>query len=84
MAGAEEHTVEVFPGITMDPGVRFGKPCIAGTRVDVATVVGALAAGETLTRIQDEYSLTADQVNAALRYATHLAEHAPPAVKQDS
>src|SRR5437868_7285039 len=34
---AKEVAVEVFPGITMDPDVRFGKPCIAGTRVDVAT-----------------------------------------------
>jgi len=31
----------------MDPDVRFGKPCIAGTRIDVATIVGVLAAGET-------------------------------------
>ena len=84
MARTEDHAVEVFPGITMDPEVRFGKPCITGTRVDVATVVGAMAAGETLSTIQDEYSLTADQVNAALRYATHLADHAPPAVKQGS
>lgn len=34
----------------MDPEVRFGKPCIAGTRVDVATVVGAVAAGESLDK----------------------------------
>ncbi|MFP5351962.1 MAG: DUF433 domain-containing protein [Actinomycetota bacterium] len=84
MARAEAHPAEVFPGITMDPEVRFGKPCIAGTRVDVATVVGAMAAGESVETIQKEYSLTLDQVNAALRYATHLADHAPPAVKQDS
>jgi hypothetical protein len=32
----EDVAVEVFPGITMDPDIRFGKPCIAGTRVDVA------------------------------------------------
>jgi uncharacterized protein (DUF433 family) len=32
--------MEIFPGISMDPDVRFGKPCIAGTRMDVATVVG--------------------------------------------
>jgi uncharacterized protein (DUF433 family) len=83
MARAEAHPAEVFPGITMDPEVRFGKPCIAGTRVDVATV-GAVAAGESLATIQDEYGLTVEQVNAALRYATHLADHAPPAVKQDS
>ena len=24
--------MEVFPGISVDAGVRFGKPCIAGTR----------------------------------------------------
>lgn len=84
MARIEVHAVEVFPGITMDPEVRFGKPCIAGTRVDVATIVGAMAAGESVATIQEEYSLTSEQVNAALRYATHLADHAPPAVKQDS
>ena len=38
--------MEVFPGISMSPEGRFGKPCIAGTRMDVATVVGLLAAGE--------------------------------------
>ena len=32
--------------MSMDPAVRFGKPCVAGTRVDVATVVGALASGD--------------------------------------
>lgn len=84
MARTQDRSVQVFPGITMDPEVRFGKPCIAGTRVDVATVVGAVAAGETLATIQDEYGLTISQVSAALRYATHLADHAPPAVKQDS
>lgn len=31
----------------MDPGIGFGKSCLAGTRIDVATVVGALAAGES-------------------------------------
>ena len=34
--------MEVFPGITMDPEIRFGKPCISGTRIDVATVLGRL------------------------------------------
>ncbi len=34
--------MEVFPGVSVDAGVRFGKPCIAGTRTDVATVVAAL------------------------------------------
>jgi uncharacterized protein (DUF433 family) len=76
--------MEIFPGISMDPKVRFGKPCLTGTRVDVATVVGAIAAGESSETIQQEYQLTADQVAAALRYAAHLAAHIPPAVSEAS
>jgi uncharacterized protein (DUF433 family) len=74
--------MEVYPGITMDPGVRFGKPCIKGTRIDVvATVLGRFAAGDKIEDIQEDYQLTRDQVMAALAYATHVAEHLPPAVK---
>jgi len=63
--------MEVFPGITMDPGVRFGRPCVKGTRIDVATVVGAIAAGEDLVTVQDELGLSHQQVLDALKYATH-------------
>lgn len=73
---------EVFPGISMDPGVRFGKPCVAGTRVDVATLVSAIAEGESVQTAAEEYGLTEDQVRAALRYAAHVAAHLPPAVKE--
>jgi uncharacterized protein (DUF433 family) len=76
--------MEVYPGISMDPAVRFGKPCIAGTRVDVATVMGALASGETMQGVQESYGLTRDQVLAALRYAAHIAAHQPPAVAKSS
>ena len=78
------HLMEVFPGITMDPDVRFGKPCIAGTRMDVATVVGLFAAGETMDTVTTEYALSRDQVRAALAYVAHVASHLPPAVKQAS
>jgi uncharacterized protein (DUF433 family) len=76
--------MEIFPGITVDPDVRFGKPCIAGTRVDVATVVGAVAAGETAEVVAEEFSLTAAQIQAALQYAAHLTDHVPPAVREVS
>ena len=76
--------MEVFPGISMDPDVRFGKPCVSGTRIDVATVVGGLAAGESPDTIAAEYSLTLAQVRAALAYAAHVAAHLPPAVRQAS
>jgi uncharacterized protein (DUF433 family) len=76
--------MEVFPGISMDPDVRFGKPCLSGTRIDVATVVGALAAGESTDTVASEYSLTPAQIRSALAYAAHVAAHLPPAVRQAS
>ncbi len=76
--------MEIFPGISMDPDIRFGKPCIAGTRIDVATVVGALAAGETAETVAGEYTLTDEQVRTALAYAAHVAAHVPPAVRKAS
>jgi uncharacterized protein (DUF433 family) len=76
--------MEVFPGVSMDPDVRFGKPCITGTRIDVATIVGALAAGDTIETVAAEYRLTVSQIRAALSYAAHVAAHLPPAVRQAS
>jgi len=76
--------MEVFPGISMNPDVRFGKPCIAGTRMDVATVVGLIAAGETVESVATEYRLSIEQIRAALAYAAHVAAHVPPAVRQAS
>lgn len=76
--------MEIYPGITMDPSVRFGKPCVAGTRVDVATVVGAVGAGESIAAVQEAYQLSREQVLAAVRYAGHVAAHLPPAVREVS
>jgi uncharacterized protein (DUF433 family) len=68
----------------MDPDIRFGKPCIAGTTIDVATIVGAIASGDSLEQVQREHSLSHEQVMDALHYAAHIAAHLPPAVKQVS
>ncbi len=76
--------MEIFPGITMDPAIRFGKACISGTRVDVATVVADIAAGESFDAVGEAYGLSRDQVGAALSYAAHLAAHMPPAVSEAS
>jgi uncharacterized protein (DUF433 family) len=76
-----EARIEVYPGITMDPAIRFRKPCITGTRIDVGSVLVRFAPGDRLEDIQADYQLTREQVMAALAYATHVAEHVPPAVK---
>jgi len=77
-------TMEIYPGISMDPEIRFGKPCLTGTRLDVATLVGALAAGESLESVQENYGITREQLLAALSYAAHVAAHLPPAVQKAS
>lgn len=67
--------MEIFPGISADPGTRFGKPCLAGTRIDVATIIDALGAGESYERVQRDYEVTREQILAALRYAAHVVVH---------
>jgi uncharacterized protein (DUF433 family) len=76
--------MEPFPGITLNPDVRFGKPCIAGTRVDVTTVVGILAAGESPEVVAQYSALTVEQVRTALRYAAHVTRDLSHAVRFDS
>ena len=76
--------MEIFPGISIDPGVRFGKPCLTGTRIDVVAVVGALAAGESFESVEEAYQITREQVLTALRYAAHVAAHIPPAIEKVS
>jgi uncharacterized protein (DUF433 family) len=68
----------------MVPKARFGNLCIAGTRIDVATVVGGLASEASVEEIESEYRLSREQVLAALRYAAHVAAHLPPAVADEN
>ena len=63
---------EIAPRITADPKVQFGKPVIANTRVPVATIVGHLAAGDTIEVVMKEYDLERDDVLAALAYAAKV------------
>lgn len=60
---------EIASRITVDPDVSFGKPVIAGSRVPVATVVGHLAAGDSIELIMEEFTLAREDVLAALSYA---------------
>ncbi len=63
---------EIFPGITADPAVQFGKPVIAGTRVPVDLIVGHLAAGDSIEQVMKEYQLEQADVRAALKYASKI------------
>lgn len=55
-----------------------------GTRIDVATILGALSAGESFEAVQEAYQISREQILTALRYAAHVAAHVPPAVEKVS
>jgi len=56
--------------ITLDPQIRFGKPCIRGLRIPVYNILGWLASGISLADIIEDYSeLTKEDIKAALAYA---------------
>jgi uncharacterized protein (DUF433 family) len=56
--------------IAVDPAVRFGKPCVRGTRISVGDVLGYLAGGMSEAQILADFpQLTSDDVRACLAYA---------------
>ena len=57
-------------GITIDPLVMGGKPCIRGLRVTVGTIVGLVAAGRSRGEILELYPyLEEEDIAEALSYA---------------
>jgi len=56
--------------VIVAPNLHHGDPCIKGTRVPVATIVGSMADGMTPEEIIEAYpQLTAEDVQAALACA---------------
>jgi uncharacterized protein (DUF433 family) len=56
-------------GVTIDPNIQGGQPCIAGTRIPVATIKRCRKGGWGVPRIQAEFkSLTREQIVMALAY----------------
>ncbi len=61
--------------ITVDPGLMLGQPVIAGTRLPVYVIVQAIAAGDGPKELLETYPfLIAEDIEAALNFAAHLAE----------
>lgn len=64
--------VEIAPRISIDPGVRFGKPVITGTRLPVDVILGKLAGGMVAEEVAHEYAISLEDVYAALGYAAEV------------
>jgi len=63
---------EIAPRIVVDPGLRFGKPVIQGTRVPVHLIISKLAGGMKPEEIAEEYEITLKDIQAALGYAANV------------
>jgi len=53
--------------IQLDPAVCHGKPVVRGTRVMVANVVGAIAAGQSHVQILEDYTALTEADIRAIR-----------------
>lgn len=64
-----------FNRITLDPEKCFGKPCIRGLRMPVASVLSYLSSGMTIEEILEEWpELEREDIYQALGYASWTME----------
>jgi len=58
--------------ISIDSEIRFGKPCIKGTRITVADILQWLASGMSHNEILEDYPLLKEEhIMAALAFAAN-------------
>lgn len=67
---------EIYPRITIDPEVCFGKPTVRGMRIRVSDVLDMLAGGATPAEILADFPyLEAEDITAVLAYAARATDH---------
>jgi uncharacterized protein (DUF433 family) len=56
--------------ISINPEIRFGKPCIKGTRITVSDILQWLASGMSHEQIGEDYpAIEEEHIRAALAFA---------------
>lgn len=57
--------------IAVNPQIHFGKPCVAGTRIPVQSVLELLREGLTFAEIAKDYypDLDVEDIRACIQYA---------------
>ena len=66
---------ELSKYIVIDRGIRFGKPCIKGTRITVGDILQWLSEGISVSEILDDYPLLHEKhIQAALAFAARREE----------
>ena len=67
--------------IEINPQIRFGKPCVKGTRISVYDVLSWLASGMSIDDIISDFpQLTRDQILACLSYSADKERKATVAI----
>lgn len=65
--------------ISLDPAIRFGKPCVRGTRITVGDVLGYLASGMTEGQVLADFpDLTHEDILACLAFAAERERRIMP------
>ena len=66
---------ELLNYIVIDQGIRFGKPCIKGTRITVGDILQWLSEGIPIHEILEDYPLLNEiHIKAALAFAAKREE----------
>ena len=62
--------------ISINPNVCHGKPVVDGTRILVSNILGALASGDSIeTILQDYPNITKEDIQAALHFGSSLSNY---------
>ncbi|MCI0441291.1 MAG: DUF433 domain-containing protein [Chloroflexi bacterium] len=62
--------------IEVNPDIHFGKPCVAGTRIPVSSVLELVSEGIAFDQIVRDYhpALEVEDVRACVKYAIEVIE----------
>lgn len=64
--------------VETDPKVLAGEPVIAGTRISVRLIADLIRAGAMSADVQDDFDLSSEQVEAAIRFGRIWSERERP------
>ena len=67
--------VALHERIEINPDICHGKPVVRGTRVMVSQILGALAGGDSIDDVLEDYpSVTSEDLSAVFAFAGSLAQ----------
>ncbi len=70
-----ENSSQLLSRITITPGVMVGKPVVRGMRITVEQILKALASGQTIKDLVEEFPVLEEaDIYACLLYASQLVE----------